>query len=148
MSLHEKIEQDLVPAMKAKEAVKLSVLRMLKAALNNSAIEKKKDKLSDAEALEVLQRQVKQRKESIDSFEKGGRQELANNEKQELEVLLVYLPAQLSDEELKRIAQDVIGKMGATTKADAGRVMKDLMPLIKGKADGKRAQDLLSQLLG
>ena len=146
-SLHEKIEQDLISAMKAKEADKLSVLRMLKSALNLAAIEKKKDKLSDPETIEIIQRQAKQRKESIDSFEKGGRPELADKEKRELEFLAVYLPEQLSDEELKQIAREVIGKTGAATKADAGKVMKDLMPLIKGKADGKRAQDVLAQLL-
>ncbi len=147
MSLHEKIDQDLITAMKAKEAVKLSVLRMLKSALNNTAIEKKKDKLADPETIEIIQRQVKQRKESIDSFQKGGRQELADKEKQEMEVLAVYLPEQLSDEALKKIAQEVIAKTGATSKTDSGKVMKDLMPLIKGKADGKRAQEVLAQLL-
>lgn len=147
MTLQEQIDHDLITAMKAKDAVKLSVLRMLKAALNNAAIEKKKDKLADSETLEVIQRQVKQRRESIESYEKAGRQDLANKEKQELEALTGYLPAQLSDSELKKIAQEVILKAGATTKADCGKVMKDLMPLIKGKADGKRAQEVLSQLL-
>ncbi len=147
MALHEQIEQDLISAMKAKDAVKLSVLRMLKASMSNSAIEKKKDKLADPEALDVIQKQVKQRKESIESFEKGGRPELADKERVEIEVLTVYLPAQLSDDELRKIAQEVIAKAGAKTKADAGKVMKDLMPLIKGKADGKRAQDVLAQLL-
>ena len=147
MSLHEKIEQDLVAAMKGKEVIKLSVLRMLKAAMNNSAIEKKKDKLADPETLEVIQKQVKQRKESIESFEKGGRPELANNEKKELEVLSAYMPAQLSDAELLKIAQDVIARTGAKTKAETGKVMKDLMPLIKGKADGSRAQEVLAKLL-
>ena len=146
-SLHEKIEQDLIAAMKAKETVKLSVLRMLKSALNNTAIEKKKDKLTDPEAIEVIQKQAKQRQESIESFEKAGRHELADQEKREREVLAVYMPAQLSDEELCAIAKEVIGKAGAKSKADTGRVMKDLMPLIKGKADGKRAQETLAQLL-
>ena len=147
MSLQEKIEQDLIAAMKAKETVKLSVLRMVKSALNNAAMEKKKDKLSDPEALEVIQKQVKQRRESIESFEKGGRPELVTKEKAELELLVPYLPAQLSDDELKKIAQEVIAKSGAKTKADSGKVMKDLMPLIKGRADGKRAQEVLSLLL-
>ena len=147
MTLHEKIEQDMILAMKAKEAVKLSVLRMLKSALNNNAIEKKKDKLTDPETVEIVQRQLKQRKESIESFEKGGRQELADKEKQEIQVLAVYLPAQLSDEDLRKIAEEVIAKTGAKTRADSGKVMKDLMPLIKGKADGRRAQEVLNQLL-
>ena len=147
MSLQEKIDQDLIAAMKAKEAVKLSALRMLKSAFNNSAIEKKKDKLTDPEAVEIIQRQVKQRRESIESFEKGGRQELANKEKEELGILSVYLPAQLSDDELRKIAQGVIAQTGAKTKADSGRVMKDLMPIVKGKTDGKKVQEILAQLL-
>ena len=146
-SLHEKIEQDLISAMKAKEAEKLSVLRMLKSALNLTAIEKKTDKLSDPQTVEIIQRQAKQRKESIDSFEKGGRPDLADKEKREMEFLAVYLPAQLTDEELRKLAQEVIAKTGAVTKADSGRIMKDLMPLIKGKADGRRAQEVLAQLL-
>ena len=87
MSLQEKIDQDLIAAMKAKDTVKLSTLRMLKAGLNNAAIEKKKDKLSDPEAQEVVQRQAKQRKESIESFEKAGRSDLAEKEKTELGML-------------------------------------------------------------
>ena len=147
MTVHEQISQDLVAAMKAKETVKLSVLRMLKSALNLSAIEKKKDFLADPEALEVIQKQVKQRRESIESFEKGGRPELAANEKAEIEVLAVYLPAQLSDEDLRKIVQGVIMNSGAKNKADTGKVMKDLMPLVKGRADGRRVQEILSQLL-
>ena len=147
MSLHEKIDQDLITAMKAKEADKLTALRMLKSALNNAAIEKRKDKLSDPEAVEILQRQVKQRKESIESFEKGNRPELAAKEKKEMQILSLYLPQQLSDDELRKIAGEVIAKTGAKIKADSGKVMKDLMPLIKGKADGKRAQEILASLL-
>ena len=147
MSLHEKIEQDLVAAMKAKETDRLSALRMLKSALNNYAIGKKKDRLADPEAIEVIQKQVKQCRESIESFEKGGRKDLVDKEKKELEALAGYLPAQLSDEELRRMARDVIAQTGAKTKAEVGKVMKDLMPLVKGKADGKRAQEIAAQLL-
>ena len=147
MSIHDQISVDLVSAMKAKDAARLSALRLLKSALNNSAIEKKKDKLSDDEARDVIQKQVKQRRESIESFDKAGRVELAEKEKRELQTLTAYLRAQLTEEELRKIIQDVIDKSGAKTKAEAGKVMKDLMPLVKGRADGKRAQEILNQLL-
>ena len=147
MSLHEKIEQDLVAAMKAKEADKLSTLRMVKAALSNSAIEKKTDRLSDPEVIDVIHRQAKQRNESIESFQKAGRADLVAKEKKELEVLSAYLPAQMTDDELRKITGEIIAKVGAKTKAESGKVMKELMPLIKGRADGKRAQEIAAQLL-
>ena len=147
MSLQEKIEQDLITAMKAKEADKLTALRMLKSALNNYAIEKKKDRLTDPETLEIIQRQVKQRKESIESFDKAGRTDLSAKEKIELAALIGYMPAQMSDEDIRKAAQQIIATTGAKTKADSGKVMKDLMPLVKGKADGRRVQEILAQLL-
>lgn len=147
MSLLEKISQELTAAMKAKDTVKLSTLRMLKAACTNAAIEKKKDALGDPEVLEVIQKLSKQRRESIESFEKAGRRELAENEAKELVILQAYLPKQLSDEEIKRMAQEAVAKSGAKSKGDAGLVMKVLMPLVKGKADGKRVNEIVGSLL-
>lgn len=147
MSLLEKIDTDLVQAMKSKDALKTSTLRLLKASLTNEAIKKKKDKLDEPEVIEMIQRQVKQRKESIESFEKGGRKELADKEKSELMILQAYLPAQMSDEELKGLAQKAIQTLGITSKADMGRLMKELMPQVKGKADGKKVQEVASSLL-
>lgn len=148
MSLLQTLEQNLLEAMKAKNEQKVLTLRMAKAAILNAAIEKKKNALEDVEILEVLQKQVKQRRESIDSFEKAGRQDLAAKEKAELEILSSYMPKQLSDEEIKSLVQKAIQSSGAKVKADAGKVMKVLMPEVKGKADGKRVNEILLSLLG
>lgn len=146
-SLLAKLEQDLVAAMKAKEADKVDVLRMVKAAILNYKIDKKKEDLSDPEVHEILQKQAKQRRESIESFEKAGRQDLAAKEKKEVDILQTYLPKQLSDEEIKSLAQQAIAKSGAKSKNDMGLVMKELMPQVKGKADGKRVNEILGSLL-
>ena len=138
---------DIKTAMKAKDELKLSVLRLVKSAINSSAMAKSKNELDDAEELEVLQKQAKQRRESIESFEKGGRAELAAKEKAELGILEAYLPKQMSDEEITNICKEIIVKTGATGAADTGKVMKELMPLVKGKADGRRIQDVLKVLL-
>lgn len=141
------IESDFLTAMKARDAEKLSVLRMLKAAVTHYKIDKKKEDLSDEEIFEILQKQVKQRRESIESFEKAGRTELAEKEKREASLLTAYLPKQLSAQEITANASEVIAKVGAKSKADTGRVMKELMPLVKGKADGKAVNEILSKLL-
>ncbi len=147
MKLEQTLEAELIQAMKAKDTEKLLVLRMLKAAVLNYKIEKKKEILTDEEIFEIIQKQAKQRRESIESFEKAGRTDLADKEKKEAAILQAYLPKQLSDAEIKAFAQDIIAKTGAKTKADTGRVMKDLMPLVKGKADGKRVSEILATLL-
>jgi uncharacterized protein len=147
MKLEETLESDIQQAMKAKDAEKLSVLRMVKAAVINYKIDKKKETLTDEDIIDILQKQAKQRRESFDSFEKAGRKDLAEKEKKELSILEIYLPKQLSDDEIRKIAQGVIAKSGAKTKADTGKVMKDLMPLVKGKADGKKVNEILGSLL-
>lgn len=147
MKLEETLENDLQQAMRAKDADKLGVLRMVKAAIINYKIEKKKERLEDGDVVDILQKQAKQRRESLESFEKAGRKDLADKEKKELTILEIYLPKQLSDAEIKALAQQVIAKTGAKTKADMGMVMKDLMPLVKGKADGKKVNEVLGSLL-
>ncbi len=147
MPLEQTLETDLTQAMKAKDQEKTGVLRMIKAAILNYKIEKKKETLTDEEIFEILQKQAKQRRESIDSFEKAGRKDLAEKEKKEVSILQAYLPKQLSDEEIRSLAKDVIAKTGAKTKAEMGKVMKDLMPLVKGKADGKKVNEVLGSLL-
>lgn len=147
MSIEKTIESDLTAAMKAKDAEKLLVLRMIKSAILNYKIDKKKENLSDEEVFEILQKQAKQRRESIESFEKAGRAELAEKEKKEAAVLQSYLPKQLSDDEIKAFAQQAITTSGAKSKAEMGKVMKELMPLVKGKADGKRVNEILGSLL-
>lgn len=145
--LIQNLSEEIKNAMRAKDEVKLGALRMVKTAMNNAAIAKSKNDLDDAEEMEVIQKQAKQRRESIESFEKGGRAELAAKEKAELAILEAYLPKQLSDSELKAICESVLTKLGTKSAADMGKIMKDLMPLVKGKADGGRVQTVLKSLL-
>ena len=147
MPLVDTIDSDLINAMKAKDADKLNALRMLKAAFGHLAIEKKKNKLEDSEAVDVIRKQVKQRKESFESFAKAGRKDLADKEQKELGILQAYLPQELSDEEIRGFAQKAIQASGAKSKSEMGKVMKELMPHVKGKADGKRVTDIVNKLL-
>jgi len=124
--------------MREKNATKLGVLRMLKAAMTNAAIEKGADsELSDAEASQVIRKQVKQRQDSIESFEKGGRAELAAKEKDELSILQSYLPQAMSADEVSKIVRETIAEVGATSKAQMGAVMKAVQAKVAGRADGK-----------
>ena len=147
MSLQEQIEKDVILAMKAKDVVKVSTLRMLKSALANYLIQTKKDKAEDADVLGVITKQAKQRRESFDSFEKAGRKDLADKEKAELVILESYLPKQLTDEALRAEVQKAITASGAKSPADIGKLMKVLMPAIQGKADGRRVQDAVKAIL-
>jgi hypothetical protein len=137
MTLPEQIDADLKDAMRAKDAGKLAVLRGLKSALKYAAIEKSDAALDDAAAVQVIRKQVKQRQDSIESFEKGGRPELAAKEKEELEILNAYLPKGLSAEELSALVREAIAEVGATSKAQMGAVMKALQGKVAGRADGK-----------
>ena len=125
--------------MREKNATKLGVLRMLKAALMNATIEKSgaQGELSDAEATQVIRKQVKQRQDSIESFEKGGRAELAAKEKDELMILQSYLPQAMSTDEISKIVREAITEVGATSKAQMGAVMKAVQAKAAGRADGK-----------
>jgi uncharacterized protein YqeY len=139
MTLQHRVDSDLKAAMRAKEATKLTVLRMLKSALKYAAIEKSgpEAELSDAEAIQVIRKQAKQRQDSIESFEQGGRAELADKEKQELAILNTYLPQAMSPDELTKVVRETIAEVGATSKAQMGGVMKALQAKIGGRADGK-----------
>ena len=145
--LIDKIEEDLKTALKSKDSLKLGALRMLKAAIGNYLIEKKKDKADDSEVTTLIQKQVKMRQESIESFKKAGRQELLAKETAEKTFLETYLPQQLSDEELAQIIKSVVSSLGAKSAADTGRVMKKVMPKVQGRADGKRVSQLVTQSL-
>ena len=137
--------------MREKNATKLGVLRMLKAALTNAAIEKggAQDKLTDADATQVIRKQVKQRQDSIESFEKGGRAELAAKEKEELSILQSYLPQQMSADEISKIVRETIAEVGATSKAQMGAVMKAVQAKAAGRADGKTlSAEVQKQLSG
>ena len=125
--------------MREKNATRLGVLRMLKAAMMNAAIEKSgaQAKLNDADAVQVIRKQVKQRQDSIESFEKGGRAELAAREKEELSILQSYLPQAMSAEEISNAVREAIAEVGATSKAQMGAVMKAVQAKAAGRADGK-----------
>jgi len=146
LSLQEKIQEELKTAMKAKDGTKVSVLRMLIAALKNRRIELIRD-LTPEQEVEVVSRDAKRRAESIELFRQGGRADLVAKEEAELAILGSYLPAQLSPEELTALAREAIAESGATGPAQAGMVMKALMPRIKGKADGKLAKEIVEKLL-
>jgi uncharacterized protein YqeY len=139
VNLTERVDSDLKTAMREKSATKLAFLRMLKAAIMNAAIEKggADSKLNDADATQVIRKQVKQRQDSIESFEKGGRPELAAKEKEELSILQSYLPQAMSAEELSKIVRETIAEVGATSKQQMGAVMKALQAKVAGRADGK-----------
>lgn len=136
MSLLESLQKDMIAAMKAKDKVKLGTIRMLKAAVVNEQIEVGHD-LSSDEEIAVLSRELKQRKDSLEEFKNAGRDEAVQNLKNEIKVVESYLPEQLSEDEVKTIVQETIDQVGATSKADFGKVMGAVMPKLKGKADGK-----------
>jgi uncharacterized protein YqeY len=139
MTLQQRVDSDLKEAMRAKDATKLGVLRMLKSALKYAAIAKSgaEAELSDAESVQVIRKQAKQRQDSIESFEKGGRAELADKEKEELAILNGYLPQGMSPDELAKVVRETIAELGATSKAQMGAVMKALQPKVGGRVDGK-----------
>jgi uncharacterized protein YqeY len=150
MTLAHRIDSDLKDAMRAKDAAKLGVLRMLKSAIKYAAIEKPgaASELDDAEATQVIRKQVKQRQDSIESFEKGGRTELAEKEKAELAILSSYLPAAMSTDDIVRLVKETIAEVGATSRAQMGVVMKALGPKIAGRADGKTLSQEVQRQLG
>jgi hypothetical protein len=146
MSLQTDIEAAMRAAMKSGDASRVSTLRMAMSAAHNRRIELGHE-LTDAEVVEVLDRQVKQRRESIELFRAGDRGELADAEEAEIAVLREFLPEPLSAEDLERLARDAVAATGATGPADMGKVMGALVPQTRGRADGKAVSDLVRQLL-
>jgi len=144
MNLKEKISSDLKEAMKSGQAKRRDTLRLLDSAIKNVEIEKGKREtgLADEEVLEVISRAVKQRQDSIRQFEEGGRPDLAEIEKEELTILMPYLPEQLSEEAITEIVQEVISSAGAKSPADLGKVMGQIMGKVKGKADGNVVREI------
>ncbi|WP_017472617.1 GatB/YqeY domain-containing protein [Amphibacillus jilinensis] len=147
MSLLERLNQDMKQAMRNKEKQKLSVIRMVKASLQNEAIKLGKDELSEEEELTVLARELKQRKDSLHEFKEAGRDDLVSNLNDEIVILQVYMPEQLSSEELEKIVIQTIDEVGATSKKEMGKVMGALMPKVKGKADGTEVNKLVQKHL-
>jgi hypothetical protein len=139
MTLIERVDSDLKEAMRAKDGTRLSVLRMLKSALKYAVIAKSgaEAELNDGEAAQVIRKQAKQRQDSIESFEKGGRAELAEKEREELSILNAYLPQPMNADELAKVVRETIAEVDATSKAQMGAVMKALQAKVAGRVDGK-----------
>ena len=146
MSLLERLNEDMKQAMRNKEKEKLTVIRMIKASLQNEAIKLGED-LNEEQELTVLSREVKQRKDSLHEFEKAGREDLVEKIRTELQYVELYMPKQLSEEELSEIVKETIAEVGATSKAEMGKVMAAIMPKVKGKADGSLVNKLVQQHL-
>ena len=147
MSLEQKIHQDLKAAMIAKDEARLSTIRFLKSAMKYAAIEKKAETFSDAEIQQLVQKQIKQRRESIDQFAKAGRRELAEKEEKEVHVLLEYLPKQLTDAELGTALEGLVKESGISSKKDFGKAMKLSAEKLAGQAEPKRISEALGKIL-
>jgi hypothetical protein len=148
MGLPQDVNAAITAAMKARDQARLDPLRMLKAALTNKQIEKGRE-LDDAEALQVVTSLVKQRRESIEQFRKGGRSDLVEKETREIQILEAYLPPAMDRQELDTLVQTAITETGATSPKDVGRVMKALMPRLAGRGvDGKAVNELVRRKLG
>ena len=146
MNSQERLGQEIKNAMLAKDADRLSPLRMLKSAIGYTQIEKK-ETLSESDFVNVVQKEVKKRRDSIEQFEKGGRPELAEKEKREIGVLEQFLPTALSPEELEQLVKATIQEVGAQTKKDMGLVIKAVQAKAAGRADGKTISTLVGKLL-
>lgn len=147
MSLLERLNQDMKQAMKNKEKDKLSVIRMVKAALQNEALKERNNELSQELELTVLSRELKQRKDSLQEFKNADRIDLVDKTQAEINILNEYMPEQLSEEEVLQIVNEAIAEVNASSKAEMGKVMAAIMPKVKGKADGNLVNKLVQQQL-
>lgn len=149
MSLKDRLSDDMKQAMKDKEAgkLRLSVIRMVKANIKNVEIDKKKE-LSEEEVLDVLTKEVKMRRDSMEEFAKGNRPDLIANLEQEVAILMAYLPQQLSEAEVRALVTEAVKETGASSPKEMGKVMAALMPKVKGRADGKLVNSIVKELLG
>jgi uncharacterized protein YqeY len=147
MTVQEKIQTQMTEAMRNKDQLRLSVLRMMKSAIKNKEIEKMKP-LDEGEALSVLNTLVKQRKDSVDQFRKGGREELAQKEESEIKIIEEYLPAAASEDEIRKAIEDAVQETGASSIKDMGKVMKAVLAHLAGKsADGARVSQMVKEKL-
>jgi len=145
--ISKRIANVLKESIKNKDATRTSTLRMVTAAIQNLLIEKKMQEPEDRDVLKILAKQIKQHQDSIESFKRGNRQDLAEKERQELEILKSYMPEQLGEKEIEKIVKDTISKMGASLKSDFGKVMKAVMEETKGQADGKMVSSAVQKFL-
>lgn len=146
MSLKERLMADLKEAMKSKDKLRKDVITMVRAAIKQKEVDERVE-LDDSDIENIISKQLKEKKASIEEFKKGNRQDLVDQTNDEIEILLKYLPEQLSDEELKEIIKKVIDENEITSMKDIGKLMKNIMPLIKGKADGKQVNVIAKELL-
>lgn len=146
LSLLTTLNEDMKQAMRAKDKETLQVIRMLKASIQNEQIKKGQD-LNDEEELTVLSREMKQRRDSLAEFEKADRTDLADKVKKEIVIVENYLPAQLSEEEIRAIVTEAVAKTGASSPKEFGKVMGAVMPKVKGKADGNQVNAIVKELL-
>jgi uncharacterized protein YqeY len=144
--LKQKLSDDLKQAMKDGDNDKRSVLRLVLSSIHNAEISKQ-SALDNSDVLGIIAKEVKQHNESIDAFKQGNRSDLVAKEETELAILQTYMPKQMTRDEIVEAARDVISQVGAQSPADKGKVMKELMPAMKGKADGKLINDIVSELL-
>ncbi len=147
MDLNKQLVQDMKEAMKDKDKTRLSVIRMLRAALQNEAIAKGVDSLSEEDAMMIVSRQVKQMQESLEEFKAANRDDLIEKTEAELAVIEQYMPEQLTEAELEEIVKKAITSTGAKTKREFGKVMGTVMPQVRGKADGSIVQQIVQRLL-
>jgi len=145
-SLNEKLLDDMKNAMKSKDKQRLSVIRMARAAIKNVEIDKRKD-LEDSEVVEVLAREVKQRRDSIVEYQKAGKDDTVDDLNKEIEILSVYLPEQLSTEEIEKIVNKTINELDASSMVDMGKVMGAIMPKVRGRADGNAVNSIVREKL-
>jgi len=162
--IKERIKRDLISALKKKEGIKISTLRLLlnaifikekekryKISKENSGLVpeevEKRAQLSDEEITKIIFSEIKKRKETIEAIKKSGREDLLKKEKEEMEILKKYLPKLLTEEEIKKLAQEIIRKLKVEGKKDKGKVMRELMPKIKGRAEGKKVAEIVEELL-
>ena len=147
MTIFELVDKDMTEALKSGDKARLTVLRGLKSDLKYKLIDLAEKSLTDAQSIEVLSAAAKKRRDSIEMFRKGGREDLANQEEYELSIISSYLPKQLSEDELRRIVGEAVAQSGAASPKDMGKVMQVLMPHVKGRADGKLVSRLVSEML-
>ena len=147
MALGEQIRKDITEAMKAKDAPRLSALRMVQAAFKNREIELRPAAMPEEEYLGVIKKLLKQRKESIEQFQQAGRQDLVDNETAEMKILETYMPAQLSREQIEQIVADVVATLGATSVKQMGQVMKEAQAKAGGQADNKLMSEIIKSKL-
>lgn len=146
MDLKDGLTADYKKAMKDGDKLKVSTIRLILSEIKNAEIAKRAE-LDEDELLTVVSREARKRKESIEEFGKGGRQDLVEKEERELEIIESYMPEQLSEEEVRRMIEETIADVGASSASDLGRVMGKLMPRLKGKADGKKANQIVREML-